>query len=667
MRTYTLRLCLNPSCDFEERMESALDFCEKALIDDVMFFIAPEELHVGHITIEEAKKWTELILRAKKLLNERGIKVSLNPWCTLVHYDGGRKLKEGQNFRNMVDYDGTKAQVAVCPLDENWRKYYVELLNYYVETLQPETLWLEDDMRFSSHNPVKVGCFCEKHMQLYNERAGTSYDRDTFVKKIFSDKKARKAYLDVTRESFIDLLTYLTDNVKAQDSFGLMTGGNAQREARHYQDIFSVLASNGRKKPYNRLCLFSYQQRGSQEYGWSFNSGSMFNRKMTEKSADCVSEMENFPHTMYSKSGNYMRYQLLTTAPLGLVGDTLSIFEFTGNGAVHYERYAKVLREVKPYLSKASELELSPSDMVGVRVLVSEDSSYVIKAKSDSFGALSTNDSWLFAYLEQLGVACVYTTDPTIKGQVVAVSGQVLRNYTKEEICALFENNYVIITADNIEALFDMGLSYLLDIEDYEIYKELTDGKHSFEQINSEDKILGISKMRAGAQFFCGDYYNFRYGNEPKTVYTVMCDYSENKVGEGICSVHNALVIPFANITSDRNMPITLVHPLREFAVKKALTGNKVNTHELYFVEEENVCVYVFDKGEKLHIVFVNFSDDDYDELHVKTPVSLETATVFTPENTDEKKLAPVLGIDGYYTIKEPLKGQESYVVTIRK
>lgn len=667
MRNYTLRLCIPPSCNFEERMTAALDFCEKALIDEVMFFVAPEELHVGHITLDEAKKWTETILRAKEILNARGIKVSLNPWCTLVHYDGGRKLREGQNFRNMVDYDGTQAQVAVCPLDENWRAYYTELLNSYVESIQPETLWLEDDLRFSSHNPIKVGCFCEKHMRIYNDRAGTAYDRDTFVQKIFTDKKVRKAYLDVTRETLTGLLAYLIGSVKKQRRFGLMTGGNAQREARHYREIFSVLSANGRKKPYNRLCLFSYQQRGTQEYGWSFNSASMFNRKMTENSAYCVSEMENFPHTAYSKSARYMRYQLLSTAPLGLAGDTLSIFEFTGNGAVDYEKYAKVLKEVKPYLSKATDLELSPSEALGVRVLVSEESSYTVQTKENSFGALSTNDSWLFAYLEQIGVACAYTTDINIKGQVVAVSGQVLRNYTETEIRELFANNYVIVTADNIEDLKDMGLLSLLDIRDYEIYKELTDGKHSFEQINSDDRILGITDMRAGAQFFCGNYYNFRYGSKPKTAYTVMCDYRENKVGEGICSVGNALVIPFNNVTTDRNMPITLVHPLREYAVKKALLQNGVSTDGLYFVREANVCPYVFDKGDRLHIVCVNFSDDDHESLHLRLPVSLEGATVFTPENAEEQTLAFASDGDGNYEIKHTLKGQESYVLTVRK
>ena len=59
--------------DFEKRMCALLDFCKEAAIDDVMFFISAEEVNTGHITLEEAKKYTDVILHAKAILKERGI------------------------------------------------------------------------------------------------------------------------------------------------------------------------------------------------------------------------------------------------------------------------------------------------------------------------------------------------------------------------------------------------------------------------------------------------------------------------------------------------------------------------------------------------------------------------------------------------------------------
>jgi hypothetical protein len=64
-----------PSLDFEKRVGALFHFCEKAQVDDVMFFIAVEELHVGHITIEDANKYTDVILRAKEILTQKGITI----------------------------------------------------------------------------------------------------------------------------------------------------------------------------------------------------------------------------------------------------------------------------------------------------------------------------------------------------------------------------------------------------------------------------------------------------------------------------------------------------------------------------------------------------------------------------------------------------------------
>ena len=103
-------------------------------------------------------------------------------------------------------------------------------------------------------------------MKLFNAAAGTSYDRETFVSKILTDEAVRKAYLDVQYFTLKDTLSFIAENVKGQKTFGLMTGGCGQHEGRRYQDFFSILSSNERKKPYNRLCLNSYRQRGLQEY-----------------------------------------------------------------------------------------------------------------------------------------------------------------------------------------------------------------------------------------------------------------------------------------------------------------------------------------------------------------------------------------------------------------
>ena len=107
-----LRLQIVPHLYEEERVSGIIDYCVKYGFQHVMLFINAEDYFVGHMTIEEAKPWVAAIQRTKKRLMENGIKVSLNPWIEFGHLDRGRKLKEGQNFTTMVDYDGDRKSVV---------------------------------------------------------------------------------------------------------------------------------------------------------------------------------------------------------------------------------------------------------------------------------------------------------------------------------------------------------------------------------------------------------------------------------------------------------------------------------------------------------------------------------------------------------------------------
>ncbi len=663
MYNYSLRFSLVPSVDFEERVSALLDFCKKAKIDEVMFFIAPKELGCGHITIEEAKPWVDTIKKAKKILKEYGITTTLNPWITLGHYDLGVKFKKGQNFRAMVGHDGAVAEVAPCPLCDNWRKYYVDLMNFYVEHLQPDVLWIEDDMRMANHVPVEHGCFCDEHMKIFNERLGADYDKNTLIEKIGTDKAVRKVYLDVMRETVHDTVDYIVRNVKNQKTFGLMTGGTCICEGRRLPELFKSLAIYG-VKPLNRCCLNSYRQRGLQEYAWLFNKSSMAVKAFTGNTADCVSEIENVPHSMYSKSANFFKYQMLTSASMLFTGATFSMFEFCGNGANNYERYADMLAEIKPYLSVINDLNLSYDNAVGVRVLIDYNSPYTVENGGKGLCSVGINDNWIYAYLTQLGIACAYTMDYNIKGKIIGVSGQVLRNYDNEIIIDLFKNNFVILTAENVCVLKDRNLSYLIDMNGCEYYAQRVSGKYSMEEINSDDKIFGVSQFRATGQMFCGNYLHVDYGTANKQVYSIVKDYKEVYAGDAITRVNNALVIPYKDNDTEMGIyfPVGMLCPLREHVIKKALLKDAPFTDELYFIAEENVSPYVYVKDGKTYIIVSNFVDDDYPQIHLKTTKKFNKISI-VKVGAETPSPAKYTYSNGEYVIDECLKLQSSYTL----
>lgn len=217
------------------------------------------------------------------------------------------------------------------------------------------------------------------------------------------------------------------------------------------------------------------------------------------------------------------------------------------------------------------------------------------------------------------------------------------------------------MTADNVAALKDLDLLDLIDVKDFEIWKERT-GKHSLEEWALDSEIYGIERFRALAHYFCGDYYNIKYGDKPRKTYTNLLGYNEEVVGSGICTVGNALIFPYANTNTEINLPISLICPLREKAIKKALIDRENVKDELYYVEEENVCVYAFEKEDAYYFVFVNFSDDDYDSLHFYSSQFIKDMKIFTPDNANVRSVS-YTNENGKCEIKHKLKAQESYVI----
>ena len=541
-------------------------------------------------------------------LAEHQITTSLNPWVTFLHGDRGRKLKPGQYFDLMVSPIGEVASATVCPLSENWKKYFFELYHYYAIEVKPEILWIEDDFRMHNHEPLEYGgCFCKLHMDLFQKHLNEKISREEFVNQLLSpdgDHRYREAYITVNREIISDLAKELAEHLKdTQVRLGLMTGlaSTLLAEGRDQEEVFNNLSVS--KTAANRLFISSYRQSSPQLCGWLFNIHPMLSRSMIPEEILCYNEIENFPHTLYSKSANFSAFQLETSIPLILSGSTLNIFEFNGNGVLDEEGFVEKLSLLKPYLNTFKNLDLKFKQLSGVRVMVSVESAKTLKTKSGkAMEELIPQDYW-WRYLGQVGISFEYCTDKEIKGEVIAIASQYLRNLSKEEIISLFKNNYVLINGDVVEVLMEYELGHLAGIKSYVRLQERT-GVYSYEEEVSGLNLLGISNGRASSQYFCGDFYKIDYLGERK-FYTKAYNYDGSYVADAICEVGNVLILPFAS----SDFPIGLFANLRERAIKSALRKTEFNKN-IVFTTTPNLIPYFYEGKDQDVLVLSNFSDD---------------------------------------------------------
>ena len=544
-----LRVQITPDERCDERIKEIADHCLKNGFDNVMLLINQEEFNLGHISIELAKPWVEILKKAKNYFEKKGLSVSLNNWVTLGHADRGRGLHEGQNFQFMVDMSGREATHCVCPLSENWQNYYIEFITYLVSELKPDTFWIEDDFRLHNHAPLKdIGCYCPLHMDYYNSKLNTNYSREEFVKKLSQEGEInpeREVWLNANRDVIINLAEKIAKAVKsanADTQLALMSSFPDVHclEGRNWDGLLSALAQGGEK--IHRIHLTYFEPSGKTNL-YELNAYAMPIRAMAGDEVKILPEMEHGSATIYEKSPKFFRFSLEAALPLVLSGMTYSIYDFIGNGVRDSLGYGTEVQRINPYVSAVSSLKISFSSLCGCIIPIDSEACYKKKVYN-SYKDLTPTEYHLGAYLSGLGMNYKYSTQKEFEGEVIFLNGSNIEYFSDDQFKALLKDNFVILDGGAVLNLKQRKLLYLIGAESAE--RMICDtGAYSYEEIlNSEAVVYGIKGLRASGRMSSGDAVKLKYGSDPE-ICTRLYDHNMNPVAPGFVKGEHFAVFPF--------------------------------------------------------------------------------------------------------------------------
>lgn len=462
----------------------------------------------------------------------------------------------------MVDYNGRRSQSCVCMLDEKWRAYFSELLSYVIDELEPNIVWVEDDFRLHNHTPLEYGgCFCEKHMKLYNERLGANYTREEFVDKLFKkecDLEVKRAWMDVNRDVMNEYASYLGELYRSHGGGNVRVGLMSSRHSEHsleYRDWFTVHKNlSGEKTPINRLHMPCYEERSSKDYYRDFNMYTFLLRSLLPEDCIIYPEQENSSFNSYGKEPAFLRFQLESALPLQIEGMTYDIFGFVGNGPRENIEYCEVIKGVTPYLEGVMPL-IEYKQLEGVILPMDERTAYR-RENCKTFSNFYPDEHFFYGYLGTAGVPCKPVTDKEWHGEMVALGNGAVNNFSNEQLEALFENNKVVLDGGAVMRLIERGLGRLIGARSAVRCKcEYT--PQSQEEVAGDLLIDGIKGYRASTYSRCGDYVKIDYDgvtldkngwrvkNEKLNVKTTVLDYKGDYFGVGIASTENFIILPY--------------------------------------------------------------------------------------------------------------------------
>lgn len=659
---YSLRLSLCYDFQAEEKFEKALIFCEKAEINDIQFFFNMEDHNRGHLTLEETKDCVEMIDSFKERVKLKEITYSLNPWNTTLHTDRGRKLKKGQNFVTMTDYNGKKLDAVACPSCKNFLTYISDIYAYYA-TFGFDIIWVEDDFRMHNHAPLEWGgCFCDLHMKEFSKRAGKELVREEFIQGIVKKGEPhpyRKIWLDTINDTMNEFAKVLGDAVHdtAPETRVALMSSNPQThcvEGRNWKTVFENMS--GETRALNRPHMPPYNEMRGAQYCLEFQRVSRLLAYSLSPNVELWPEIENYPHTSFSKSNKFTKFQIETAISLCSEGISLNIFDMVGNGINPTQKLDTMLKDIKSYMNAVCSLELNLKEETGVHVMFSPNSSYTIHSTGKrTLKSIQPNDSFWAEYLAAFGIANKFCDDITISGKIVAISGQYFRNLNRTEIKSLMENNYMLLNADAVDTLCSMDCGDLLGIKNAK-WCPSNIAHQSFEQVSNGKIYQGLSNARMSAQVIFEDvemldYLSLEF-DQPMKVYSQLRSPSNEVVGNGYVTNDKFAVLPYGHLLE---YYMAIINPIRREILCDILENTNTQAPAMV-LETQYVSINHFKKGQEDIVILSNFSTDKFDNITIKIPSTYPNCDMISRTTGERNKIICKQGDDGSVVIPVTLE-----------
>lgn len=308
-----------------------------------------------------------------------------------------------------------------------------------------------------------------------------------------------------------------------------------------------------------------------------------------------------------------------STLPVIPQGCTLNMYDY-GNGIIPAWRLGEECQKLKPYMQAFMDLNIDFQDMDGVYIPFNDESVKYMHPTNyfTALDHLKPDDAFFSAYLSSLGIAYKYVGNfDSVKGKIIAISGQWLRIFDEAYIRRLFRDNAIILNADSLNVLVEMGLGELAGVEScaFDIPR---DGDVRYEMAEDDVDVYGIPGYRKSARKAL--LVRYAQGADLR-VYSKLYNAYHKEMGYGTVKSGNVLILPHKGEYRDQQHLDMLHQSMLKAFLKEVEAVSKP-------VQVQEYCVSPYYYANAKTLVLVNFSDDDWYKLNLTMPEGLSFQAV---------------------------------------
>lgn len=624
--------------------DALLQLVEDARFDEVMFFLPhSEERSPGLGTVEEIKASAARVAPLFPKLRAMGVAPSVNVWWTVAFSDfpGARRdLTDRFDFRWAVNADGKPSRAVACPRDDAWREHVHFMYRAFAE-LQPDRIWIDDDVRMTMRADMHCPCFCDVCLAEMARRTGREFDRQELLKAIMADppNPVRNAWLDYQHELMLEIVRGIeraVHEISPQTHVSLMHSHFEIHapEGRKWGELLEAL---GQPTPSFRPGIGPYTEVAGMGILEATHSARQ-TAAILPPHVPVIPEIENYPHSRFGKSLATVRADLVIGQLLGLPEMTFSIYRMSERLDLELERdnaWARLLRETKPYLQQIADLNIKRDQFRGVSLPLHEEVARHVRGAGEQIRPifLYRLRPWDTA-LPMLGVATHYGT-----GGVTALAGEQVLCLSDEKLQEVLRGG-LLLDARAAESLLLVGKGDVIGVTE-----RLPDAP-------------GVTEVISDAEFggLTGDIINLRCEGTPRQfawkdgarIISRMRDYSGKDAGHGVVLYQNAqggrvAVVPY---DSQQHL-VSLGVPVNPISSATFLNWPRQNQIidvlqwlgrgplPLFVPGVTGVLPLYIDQGDRLIVGVTNMSYDAIEGLHLRLAMPATKVTTISSLRPD--------------------------------
>ncbi|MHA6758388.1 hypothetical protein [Streptacidiphilus sp. PAMC 29251] len=506
---YHLRFQIHPTPNAAADAAELAKFCADADVQEVVLLLHAEELYSGHPEGAEQDRWFDCARTATEVLRNAGLEVSLNPWVTAGHADRGRTDRLG--FTPMVGPTGVTARSQASFACPRWRDWIVGYYGRFAELL-PRVLWLEDDFRYHNHAPLGWGGFEQPmldrlHSLLQQSGSDEPVTREAVVAAVTAPGPPhpwRALLQQVWRTAQLEIAELIAAEVARRSGgrsrLGLMSSqlGVASAEGRDWPALFEALAVEGRTV--HRPHFARYTDGPGRELSFSVWMLEQ-QRALRGPWVESEPEIENWPHTAWSKSDTQTWSELVTAQLAGSDALLLNLHPMQAGRAERFPGVHDLLIRSRPALDWVAERQPrdAPSEGVGLP-FATDSAAHVRTGRGGDLDELAVDPGPAADFLLRYGVPVTATGAGT--APVRAVFGQTAWSFGTDELRGMLADG-LLLDGAAAAVLAERGLGELIGVRVTGIVdrdEQVDPGPYAVEQVLSGGAVLSINNQPAVAR-----------------------------------------------------------------------------------------------------------------------------------------------------------------------